>query len=377
MNILIGVDALEPGCGVPVVVATAVRYLHDQGHDVKVICGRYHPDTTLPVIRCKYNHRLQQADIFDVVRIIKQDPPDIFHSHYFPMDICGALTNSSQMRHVMHSHGTYYVSLRRTAKEMAAAVRAQLGAFLGAHLSSRIVSVSRFLQRELQTKYLVSGKRVETIYNGVDLARFRPDLSGNEIRRRHGITHNDRVLICVASGIPRKGHDLLIQCLGLVTREVRNVNLLLVGVSANSNNPYVRKLVQKVHSLGLQQHVVFCNFVHDKELPLYYAVGDIFVSATKWEGFGLPFAEAMACAKPVIGFDRTAMSELITDGYNGYKVKYRDIGAMAERIIDLCNHLDAARTLGQNGRVFAEKNFDWRTNMARVVEIYQSVLEDR
>lgn len=67
--------------------------------------------------------------------------------------------------------------------------------------------------------------------------------------------------------------------------------------------------------------VILRGFVPEEILPKYYAACDIFISSTFWEGFGLPFVEVMATGKPVIGFDATAISELIINGYNGYKIR--------------------------------------------------------
>ena len=228
----------------------------------------------------------------------------------------------------------------------------------------------------LVRKCKIRRDKIEVVYNTADQRKFNPSIKEDEIREGYNISHDDVVLLCVAALTPRKRHDLLIECMKIVIKKNQNLRLLLVGGAGKTIIPYKETLVTMVHNAGLNEHIIFCGYVSDEELPKYYATSDIFISASSWEGFGLPFIEAMSCGKPVIGFDRTGMSELIINGYNGYKVKYPNINEMAARVIHLANDVEERKMLGMNGRQFVEENFNAKKNMEKIIEIYSQLLYD-
>jgi len=376
MKILFGVDKLSYGSGIGRVAEEMARYLYDRGYDVKILCGKCNIETKVPIILCRYNNILYQSDIINVLKIIKQEKPDVFHSHYYPMDLCGALLNSSKTKHVMHSHGLNHQNWRFGWENFFALIRADIGEFLGAHFSEKVICVSNYMADSLVRKCKIRRDKIEVVYNTADQRKFNPSIKEDEIREGYNISHDDVVLLCVAALTPRKRHDLLIECMKIVIKKNQNLRLLLVGGAGKTIIPYKETLVTMVHNAGLNEHIIFCGYVSDEELPKYYATSDIFISASSWEGFGLPFIEAMSCGKPVIGFDRTGMSELIINGYNGYKVKYPNINEMAARVIHLANDVEERKMLGMNGRQFVEENFNAKKNMEKIIEIYSQLLYD-
>ena len=70
----------------------------------------------------------------------------------------------------------------------------------------------------------------------------------------------------------------------------------------------------------------------DKELPYYYAACDLYVTASLWEGFNLPVAEAQACGKRAVAFDVCSHPEVVK---NGILVKENDNEAFADAVISL------------------------------------------
>jgi len=372
MKILIGTDRLSYS-GIGIVTEEIARHLYERGYEVKIVCGKCDIKTKVPTILCKYNNVLSQSDIVDVIKIIKQEEPDIFHSHYYPMDLCGALINSSKIKHVMHSHGVNHQNWLFGWRNCMGLLRADIGEFLGVHLSKEIICVSNYMANELERKHRIKGDKVDVVYNTVDIMKFNPSIKGDEIREKYNISSGDLVLLCVATLAPVKRHSLLIDCLRLIIKKKKNIKLLLVGGNGKTISRYKESMISKVHDAGLQDHVIFCGSI-EENLPKYYAASDLFVSASNSETFGLPFIEAMACGKPVIGFDVTAISELIIDGYNGYKVQDPNINEMATRIIQLADDTEERNRLGINGRLIARENFNAEKNIEDTIKIYSKII---
>ena len=124
---------------------------------------------------------------------------------------------------------------------------------------------------------------------------------------------------------PHKGIHLLLKALSLVKKEIPNAKLIIAG-KPTFNNYF--KTLKKLSS----NDVIFTGFVDDKELPEYFAACNLYVTASLWEGFNLPAAEAQACGKKVVAFDICSHPEVVK---NGVLVKRNDIKGFANAIIKL------------------------------------------
>ena len=80
------------------------------------------------------------------------------------------------------------------------------------------------------------------------------------------------------------------------------------------------------------KNVIFKEFVEDKKLPYYYAACDLYVTASLWEGFNLPAAEAQECGKKVVAFDVCSHPEIVK---NGILVEKNNIEKFADAIVRL------------------------------------------
>lgn len=373
MKILLGVDKLLYGYGASRITLEMAEYLYNHGYDIKILCGKCNVQTDVPIILCKYSNMRFESSIIDALKFIKKEKPHIFHSHSYPMHICGAISRSWDIKHLMHYHGVWNFDLCSTPKMFLSASRTQLSDLISSHLSNRVITISYFLRNELINKLKVDNSKISVVYNSIDLDKLNPNLSKNLIKEKYNIDKKDPLLLCVSTLAKQKGHDLLIDCMKNVVDVFPTSKLLLVGRTGAENRNYRNELEKKIRNDNLESNIIFCGFVDDIALPYYYNACDLFVWATQWEGFGLPFAEAMACGKPVIGFDRTVMPEIIKEDYNGYIIKNNDTIKMANKISYLLDHPDIMKQLGINSRLYAEKYFNFKRNMEQIERIYMDM----
>ena len=172
-------------------------------------------------------------------------------------------------------------------------------------------------------------QRLETLYNGVDLARAESGASrGADFRRRYAIPP-DRVLIVQAGALRQeKGVPDLLHAAQRVLREEPAVHFLLAG-DGPQRQEYERLAVQ----LGISAQVTFTGRVRDPLGEGLWAACDIACQVSRWqEAFGLTIAEAMASGKPVIGTRTGAIPELIDNRRSGFLVEPGDSVALAEKI---------------------------------------------
>ena len=115
-------------------------------------------------------------------------------------------------------------------------------------------------------------------------------------------------LLCVASLVPRKGHDILFHALaGLRDRPW---HLDCVG-SLNRDPAWAGALVHLRDELGLARRVSLLGSLDDDELGRRYAAADLFALPSRFEGYGMAFAEALARGLPILAADAGAVGATV------------------------------------------------------------------
>jgi glycosyltransferase involved in cell wall biosynthesis len=233
-----------------------------------------------------------------------------------------------------------------------------------AHSVSEITFVSDYCRQAIYGPS--APKRGIVIPGGVDLERFNPNLAKSYIRQRIGLPLEVPVLFAMQRLSPEKRVDIVIEAMPHILREHPRA-VLVIGGSGKSRP----KLVSLVQQLGLEQSVRFTGYIPEADLPLYYAMCDVFVFHSTFETFGVVLAEAMASGKPIVSVRSTAIPEVITEGKTGLLVPPLNPQAMAEKVVYLLDTPSERRQLGHSARAWAEQHFDWNDIAAQ----YEVVLE--
>jgi len=183
------------------------------------------------------------------------------------------------------------------------------------------ISISQYLQKDLKHE---TGLDSEVVYCKIDTGRFYPGVDGTAVRSQYNLSGAPMVLF-VGRISPHKGIHLLINAFNMVKQQIAQAKLIIIG--KHSLKSYSNKLRQMSDA-----SIIFVEDVSDQNLPMYYAACDVYATATLWEGFDLPVAEAQACGKPVVAFDIGPHPEVINIGDEGKLVPVGDTAAMAEAI---------------------------------------------
>ena len=214
----------------------------------------------------------------------------------------------------------------------------------------RTVAVSNLVRDDLIREFGLPPEKTVTIYNGVDLNRFRPagiDQSERAaIRQKLIIPSSARVVIFVGNGFARKGLSFLIDAWPLVAG---GAFLLVVGSDRATN-----KFVRRARERNVGARVVFAGPQPNVE-SLFHAA-DAFALPSLFEPFGNVAMEAMASGLPVMTSAFSGVAELIPASMRGFRVENpTDPGEIALRLGAL---FDAPANLGAEARAVAEQ-FTW------------------
>ena len=214
-----------------------------------------------------------------------------------------------------------------------------------------VVAVSRGVAETLSAISTISLDRIRIIHNPV----VTPDLAAKAAER---INHpwfkpgSPPVVIGAGSLTKAKDFQTLIRAFARV-REKLPARLMLLGEGEERNN-----LQALIMSLGLQNEVELAGFV---ENPFaYMSRAALFVLSSRWEGFGLVLAEALACGTPVVSTDcPSGPSEILRNGELGPLVAVGDVDALAKAMLDQLNKSpDRERLRRESARFSAETAVD-------------------
>jgi glycosyltransferase involved in cell wall biosynthesis len=179
------------------------------------------------------------------------------------------------------------------------------------------------------------GDRLVPFFPPVDPDEFRVEnADAGAARASFGFAPEDLVLVSVGNLNPQKGHEYLLQAVGLLRRHGNRAKALVVGASHETHVAYERELYALCRRLGLRvgNDVVFAGALDDVRQAL--AAGDIFVLSSVPRSEGIPTAaeEAMMMSRPVIATDVGGVSELVQDGVTGFVVRPLDPPALADAV---------------------------------------------
>lgn len=109
------------------------------------------------------------------------------------------------------------------------------------------------------------------------------------------------------------------------------------------------------------------------DVTILYALFDVVVVPSLWEGLPYVILEAMAMRKPVIASSIPGNAEVVVDGETGYLVPPGDARAMADAIRDLLNAPAKAASMGERGRGEVERRYTVERNIRSYERLYETI----
>jgi teichuronic acid biosynthesis glycosyltransferase TuaC len=257
------------------------------------------------------------------------------------------------------------VTLRGSEKTYAETPAFRRRITAGMRAASMVFGVSDSL-RQLAVKLGAPEASTLAVGNAVDSQRFHP-VDRAEARRRYGMNESDPVIISVGWLIERKGFHRVIEVLPELIKQFPNLRYLIVGGATGADNMEAQ-LRQQVVDLGLEDHVRFLGSMPPDDLKWPLSAADVFVLATRREGWANVFLEAMACGLPVVTTDVDGNPEVVCKPELGETVTYGDAPALQAAISrSLIKTWDNAAI-----RSYAEKN-SWDNRITKLCKIYREL----
>ncbi len=365
--------------GIPNFSLQVCRGLSGLGLDVLVLTGvksMEHSSETFSVVNFRENPYLRKARRFSIHKHLKKailqfKPEALFLASIHPYAFfVERLCRQYQIPFAVALHGLDILRIIKKDRLLPFEAWAARRTLNNANTLIAHTDYVANLARKLTGRDLA----VDIIPSGVDSEFYKPG-AGDRLNlcSRLGISHDDPFLLLSVSVLgPRKGHVQVFKALEMLKDKYPQLFYLIAGSGAGREN-----LEREVTERKLNDRVFFLGRISSDELLKSYQSSDLFIltsrtlQGTDIEGFGVVYLEANACGLPVIAGNTGGVPGAVKDGETGLLVDPENPEEIANAIEKLMTDAELQKTMGENGRKWAEE-LDWNILIPR----YKAALEE-
>lgn len=332
MKILYVITGLGQG-GAERVVCDLADKLYEKGNDVKIayltgdiLTKPSHQEIEL--IKINLNSLLLfPLAYIKLSKVIKNFEPDVVHSHMVHANIFTRLIRAV----------TPIKKLICTAHNSDEGGRLRMLAYRFTHnLADLTTNVSNEAVQAFIEKKAVPDSDIITTYNGIDLSRFFYNSEAkNKILNELNINTNSYLILAVGRFSEQKDYPNLLHAFKILkNKSIGVIKLIIAG------DGELRSEIEKIiDELDLKQDIYLLG--RRSDIPDLMSAADLFVLSSKYEGFGLVVAEAMACKTLVVATDCGGVAEVLNN--NQFLVQPSNHEKLANKIFDTLSLNDTSK----------------------------------
>lgn len=258
------------------------------------------------------------------------------------------------------------ITMRGTEARLANDPRFRRLLYIALQRAQAIFCVSKSLKR-LAVTLGTGEEKIQVVPNGVDTGKFAP-ISKEKARQKLGLPLKAPVLVTVGALVERKGFHRVIELMPQLRQEFPELIYLIVGGSSPEGD-WSKKLQQQVEALELQDCVRFLGQISPEELKVPLSAADVFVLATRNEGWANVLLEAMACGLPVVTTDVGGNAEVISTPDLGEVIPFGNVESLERALASaLRKPRDRAKIIA-----YAKRN-SWDLRVATLVQEFQKLV---
>lgn len=294
-----------------------------------------------------------------LVRMLRRERIDILHTHLFHADLAGRLAAwlAGRVR-VVH---TVHIAETRFRPWQFAFYR------LTAGLCDRLIAVSGSAGDYHASRCGLPPSRYTVIPNGIDIAAYSRCAQARAALRAEWGVGPDEVLAAFVGRLDyQKGLDTLLAAMSSLHSQGRAPKLVIAG-----QGPQQGMLEKFLAAEPAGRRIRLLGFTNDVRGVL--SAADLLAMPSRWEGFGLAAAEAMAASLPVVATNAAGLRDVVVPGRTALVVDKDDPKALAGAIEQLSADAALRKRLGQAGRRRAVERFDINTTIAAHEALYRQI----
>lgn len=232
-----------------------------------------------------------------------------------------------------------------------------------------IITVSEFSKKEIINNIKVDPNKVKVIYEGVDKNKFYRKKLKSITAKKYNLPK--KYILTIGAYSDHKNLYFLVDAFKKSNVFLAGYELVLAGPSNNevfkSNK---ENLINYIDSLGMNDYIKTLGTIDDNDLAEVYSGAEIFTICSKYEGFGFPPLEAMACGTPVLASYSTAIPEIC--GEAALYANPNSVEDYANKINLLIKNKKLQNELTKKGFINIEK-YNWNDCAEKTIEILELI----
>ncbi len=301
------------------------------------------------------------AAIRRFIALLRNEKIDLVHSQDQDTIIYGGLAHrflnipSVMTRHVLEEP---VVSWRT-------AVRAKLVLWSARYGFDAVVAVSDAVRRHFSRQAGVPLDKIHTIYNGIELEKFKNEKSRDEIRADLGWDMDRPIAIFVSVLRPGKGFKVLFNAIPKIRKILPDFQVKLVGAGQLGE-------MLRSEAAFLGDAVEFLD--ERMDIPRLLGASDVLIQTSWSEALPTVLIEAGAAGIPVVATDVGGTSEIVQDGVSGYLIAPGDSDTLANRAVKILLSRELKERMGISARRHVLDEFSFEKQVKNTIKLYEKVL---
>lgn len=278
--------------------------------------------------------------------------------------------------HDSHSHNSAFLSAFLWLNKTPLIVHRRVGFstnnnFLGAlkynHSTiSRIICVSENVRSTVNSGHANSKKTV-TVYDGIDLNKFKGKTNSNILRNRFNINSQQPIIGNISAITAEKDLTTFVDTAAILLKKNPELRFFIIGDGAErqqiSDYIKLKALEDKIFLTGFMENIE--EILMELDLLLFTSVN---------EGLGTSLLDAFACRIPVVATNAGGIPEIVENRVTGLTVEIRNPSGMAEAVEEVLNNPELRNNIIKNAFLKVQK-FSTEKMAAKIFEIYNEVYQ--
>ncbi|HEY4601344.1 MAG TPA: glycosyltransferase [Cerasibacillus sp.] len=321
------------------------------------------PDITFVKLKTK---RLRSA-IIPLAKVIRKEQPDIVFStipNYNTVAILARLLSFTNAKNIVREAAFLGGDFKRNVK-----------LFLYGRLyrfAAKVIALSNGVKDNIVQRYKINQKKIEVIYNPVDIQNIQERIQAGTIKQEHRAIFQEEAKVVITAGrlVHDKDHKTLLKAFAKLKEKMTTNKLKLVILGEGKLQEELEQLAQK---LSINDEVYFMGF---QENPyIYFNKADLFVLSSINEGFGHVLAEALAVGTPIVSTNcKPGATEVLQNGRYGKLTPVGNAEKLATAMYDILSleqkRIQEIQTQGQQ----RAQEFDAKTIAKQYEKMFLRVM---
>ena len=326
-----------------------------------------------------YDYKMTSVYPIKAVNMIKKMNLDVIHSNVeFTVGIFARVVSEQLSIPLVHTYHTnwedythYITKNKKILDDICKKLLKYLVVFFEDKTVTELIVPSNKIYNLFKDKYKFT-KNIHIIQTGIETSKFYKENFNqkdiNSLKKKLGIKKKDFVVMTVSRLAKEKSVDRIINNHKELVKKYSNMKLLIVG-----DGPDIDKLKDEAKSLGVSDSVIFTGKVPLSDIPIYYQLGNVFVTASKSETQGLTVVEAISSSLPVVAVKDDSFVNSVIEDFNGFV--FTGDEKYINSISKLYEDKELYNRLSNQSRLLSE-DFSSEYFALKVLKVYETAIEN-